>query len=86
MPKTDFSEPSNCSASCLQSSPSWFDNPFDMVKINFFTIGAFNLTRTAIGWFARSRRKWPSTIFTKQFGTALLIVGVLVALDIWSLI
>jgi hypothetical protein len=62
------------------------DNPANMIKIGFVTLGIPGLTLTAIGWFARSSRKWPSTILTKLLGTALLIVGVLVVLDIWSLI
>jgi hypothetical protein len=60
------------------------DNPADMIKIGFVALGVPGLTLTAIGWFARSSRKWPSTILTKLLGTALLIIGVLVVLDIWA--
>jgi len=62
------------------------DNPAEMIKIGFVALGVPGLTLTAIGWFARSSRKWPSTILTKLLGIALLIIGVLVVLDIWSLI
>ena len=55
----------------------------DMIKFGFVLLGIPGLTLGAVGWFARSSRPWPSTIVTKLLGTALLIIGVLVVLNIW---
>jgi hypothetical protein len=60
------------------------DNPADMIKFGFVLLGLPGLAFGAVGWFARSSRPWPSTIVTKLLGTALLIIGVLVVLDIWA--
>ena len=59
------------------------DNPADMIKFGFVLLGIPGLALGAVGWFARSSRPWPSTIVTKLLGTALLIIGVLVVLNIW---
>ena len=59
------------------------DNPADMIKFGFVLLGLPGLALGAVGWFARSSRPWPSTIVTKLLGTALLIIGVLVVLNIW---
>jgi hypothetical protein len=59
------------------------DNPADMIKFGFVLLGLPGLAFGAVGWFARSSRPWPSTIVTKLLGTALLIIGVLVVLNIW---
>ena len=59
------------------------DNPADMIKFGFVLLGIPGLAFGAVGWFARSSRPWPSTIVTKLLGTALLIIGVLVVLNIW---
>jgi hypothetical protein len=50
-------------------------NPDDMVQYGFVLLGIPGLVLGAIGWFARSSRPWPSTVFTKVAGVALLIVG-----------
>jgi hypothetical protein len=62
------------------------DNPADMIKIGFVLLGIPGLALGAVGWFARSSRPWPSTIVTKLLGTALLIIGVLVVLNIWEIL
>jgi hypothetical protein len=54
-----------------------------MIKFGFVLLGLPGLALGAVGWFARSSRPWPSTIVTKLLGTALLIIGVLVVLNIW---
>ena len=59
------------------------DNPADMIKFGFVLLGIPGLALGTVGWFARSSRPWPSTIVTKLLGTALLIIGVLVVLNIW---
>ena len=59
------------------------ENPADMIKFGFVLLGIPGLALGAVGWFARSSRPWPSTIVTKLLGTALLIIGVLVVLNIW---
>jgi hypothetical protein len=59
------------------------DDPADMIKFGFVLLGLPGLAFGAVGWFARSSRPWPSTIVTKLLGTALLIIGVLVVLNIW---
>jgi hypothetical protein len=50
-------------------------NPDNMVQYGFVLLGIPGLVLGAIGWFARSSKPWPSTVFTKVAGVALLIVG-----------